>query len=179
LMTGKQTILAPAFPTCSMAQATLGAGDVRRRFKNVIDVLRYHVATGRFGYVDRIMAAMDPAVVEETVREAVRAALSAASSPRVTKGNPLERERGTWRPKPEVVEVTYVEEETLSLESAIPTRAWLHGRPLQVGDRIRILYTPPRIPSEEELAEFFDAVRKDLNVAKLVASLAMTPESHG
>jgi hypothetical protein len=164
-----------------MAQATLGAGDVRRRFENVIDVLRYHVATGRFGYVDRIMAAMDPAVVEETVREAVRAALSAASSPRVTKGSPLEydREKRTWRPKPEVVEVTYVEEETLSPGSAIPTRAWLHGRPLQVGDRVRILYTPPRIPSEEELAEFFDAVRKDLNVAKLVASLAMTPESHG
>jgi hypothetical protein len=164
-----------------MAQATLGAGDVRRRFENVIDVLRYHAATGRFGYVDRIMAAMDPAVVEETVREAVRAALSAASSPRVTKGSPLEydREKRTWRPKPEVVEVTYVEEETLSPGGAIPTRAWLHGRPLQVGDRVRILYTPPRIPSEEELAEFFDAVRKDLNVAKLVASLAMTLESRG
>jgi CRISPR type I-A-associated protein Csa5 len=164
-----------------MAQATLGAGDVRRRFENVIDVLRYHVATGRFGYVDRIMAAMDPAVVEETVREAVRAALSAASSPRVIEGYLLEydKEKKSWEPKPEKTKVEYVEDERLRPGSAIPTRARLHGKLLQVGNEWRITYTPPRIPSEKELAEFFDAVRKDLNVAKLVASLAMTLESRG
>jgi CRISPR type I-A-associated protein Csa5 len=77
------------------------------------------------------------------------------------------------------VEVTYVEEETIR-KGQIPTRAWLHGRLLQVGGEWKILYTPPRLPSDGELAEFFDEVRKNIGVAKLVASLAMTkPEAEG
>jgi CRISPR type I-A-associated protein Csa5 len=161
------------------ATAVLEARNIRKKYRNIIDTLRYHVATGRFSYVDRIMAAMAPSVVEETVREAVRAALSAASSPRVAKGNPIEynREKNAWEPSPTPVDVEYVEEERLSRQAArgaIPTRARLHGKIVQVDGEWKILYTPPRIPSDEELAAFFDEIRRDLNVAKLVASLAMT-----
>jgi len=162
--------------------SVLKASDVAGRFRNLIDVLRYHVATGRFSYVDRIMAAMDPSVVEETVREALRAALSAVSSPKVARGNPIrfdEKER-IWKPIEQSIEVEYVEEERLdpkqAMRGAIPTRARLHGRLLQVDNEWKILYTPPRLPSDKELAAFFDEIRKDLGVAKLVASLAMTEE---
>jgi CRISPR type I-A-associated protein Csa5 len=162
-----------------MSSAILDAGNVRKQFENVIDVLRYHVAAGRFSYVDRIMSAMSPDVVEETVREAVRAALSASSSPRIIEGNPLEynKEKKSWEPKPEKIRVEYVEDERLRPGDPIPARARLHGRLLQVDSEWRIIYTPPRIPSEDELARFFDAVRRDLRVAKLVASLAMTHSS--
>jgi hypothetical protein len=164
-----------------MAMATtIRAKDVVKRFRNLIDTLRYHVATGRFSYVDRIIAAMDSSVVEETVREAVRAALSAASAPRIAKGNPIEfnEEKKVWEliDREEVVE--YVEEERIGRGRTagviIPARALLHGRPLQVGDEWKILYTPPHVPSERELADFLDEVRNDISVAKLVGSLAMT-----
>jgi len=163
-----------------MSSVVLDSESVRKRFENVIDVLRYHVATGRFSYVDRIMAAMSPSVVEETVREAVRAVISAASSPRVTRGNPVEysEEKKGWEVKQGEIEVEYVEEERISPREGgrlvVPARARLHGRLLKVGEEWKILYTPPRLPSDSELAEFFDEVRRNLDVAKLVASLAMT-----
>jgi len=162
------------------ATTVLEARTINKRFRNIIDTLRYHVATGRFSYVDRIMAAMAPSVVEETVREAVRAALSAASNPKVVRGKPIKynKEKGIWEPQPTAVEVEFVEEERLDREKAargaIPKRAWLHGEILQVDGEWKILYTSPHIPSDEELAAFFDEVRRDLNVAKYVASLAMS-----
>jgi hypothetical protein len=161
------------------AIANLNAEEARKRFKNIIDVLKYHVATGRFSYVDRIMSAMSPTVVEETVREAIRAALSAASSPKSIRGNLVRynESKKLWEPQ-EAVEVKYVEEERLDVEQArrgaIPIRARLHGELLQIGNEWKILYTPPLLPKESELAAFFDEVRRDLNVARLVASLAMT-----
>jgi len=160
--------------------SVLKADDVRKRFRNIIDVLRYHVATGRFNYADRIMAAMDPSVVEETVREALRAVLSAVSNPKVVSGNPIRYDKNerVWKPDEKSAMVEYVEEERLEREramrGAIPSRARLHGRLLQVKDEWKIFYTPPHLPSDSELAEFFDEIRRDLNVAKLVASLAMT-----
>jgi len=183
LYCGAQDILAHhSIPLVMTTLSVLKADDVRKRFKNVIDTLRYHVATGRFSYVDRIVAAMDPSVVEETLREALRVLLSAVSSPKVAKGNPIEfdEEEKVYKPKQNVVEVEYVEEEPLdpkrAMRGAIPARARLHGRLLQVDNTWKILYTPPRLPSDKELAEFFDEIRKDLSVAKLVASLAMTFE---
>jgi len=163
-----------------MTFSVLKAEEVRKNFRNIIDTLRYHVATGRFSYVDRIMAAMDHSVVEETLREALRVALSAVSSVKIAKGNLIrfDENEKVYKPEQNVIEVEYVEDERLDPEQAkrgaIPARAWLHGRLLQVDNMWKILYTPPRLPSEKELAEFFDSVRKDLNVAKLVASLAMT-----
>ncbi len=152
----------------------MGATDVLRNFAHVIDVLRYHVATGRFSYVDRIMAAMDPSVVEETVREAVRTAISAASSPKTVRGKELEydAESRKWKEGGEI-DLPCVEDEVLK-RLPPPTRAYLHGKLIKVGEENKIVYTPPRIPSEDELARFFDATRTDLRIAKLVASLAMT-----
>jgi len=117
---------------------------------------------------------MDPLIIEETVREAIRAALSAASSPSIIRGKTLDydREKKTFVEGQEV-EVVYVEKEELR-KDAIPTRVYLHGRVIKIGDKKIALYTPPWIPSERELAEFIDAVRKDVNIAKIAASLAMT-----
>jgi CRISPR type I-A-associated protein Csa5 len=159
-----------------MTLAVLDAENVKKRYENIIDVLRYHVATGRFSYTDRIMSAMSPDVVEETVREAVRVALSASSNPKVIQGNLLKynEEKKSWEPKPEKTSMEYVEDERLKPGDPIPARARLHGKIIQVDNEWRIVYTPPRIPSENELADFIDAVRRDLRVAKLVASLAMT-----
>jgi hypothetical protein len=159
---------------------TLGAKDAARRFRNLIDTLRYHVATGRFSYVDRIIAAMDPSVVEETVREAVRAALSAASNPKAAKGKLIEfnEDKRAWELTNREETIEYVEEESIrrgqTAGIVIPARALLHGRPFQVGDEWKILFTPPSVPSEKELADFLDEVRRDIGVAKLVGSLAMT-----
>jgi hypothetical protein len=114
------------------------------------------------------------------VREAVRAALSAASTPKVAKGNSIEFNEGkkTWEPTSREEVVEYVEEERIGRGRTggvvIPARALLHGRPLQVDGEWKILYTPPHVPSEKELADFLDEVRKDIGVAKLVGSLAMT-----
>ena len=155
------------------------ARKVMEEFGGIIDVLRYHIAAGRFSYVDRIMSAMDYPVVEETVREAVRAALSAANSPRTGVGRELryDAEKGRYVVGSQV-KVAYVEKEEIGGDPTkgdpIPTRVYLHARVLKTEEGVVAFFTPPRIPSEEEMAKFFDAIRRDLEVAKIVASLAMT-----
>jgi CRISPR type I-A-associated protein Csa5 len=155
----------------------LKADELRKYYSNLIDVLRYHLATGRFSYVDRIMSAMDSSVIEETVREAIRVAISASSSLRVAEGHPIvyNEESNKWEAKSEkIIKVTYCEEERLEAGKPAPTRSRLHGRLVQVNNEWKIFYIPPRLPSESELASFFDAIRNNLNIAKLIASLAMT-----
>ncbi|MGC8987929.1 hypothetical protein [Infirmifilum sp.] len=152
------------------------ASEIAEKYPGVIDVLRYHVATGRFGYVDRVMSAMSPDVVEEAVREAIRVALSAASSLRQVKASPcvFDKESGEWKVKEgKVITVTYSEEEEVR-QPPPPYRARLHGRLYSIEGRLKILYWPPTFPAEDELAKFFDEIRSNLSVAKVVASLAMT-----
>lgn len=149
--------------------------ELLKKFRNVIDVLRYHVATGRFSYVDRIMAAMDPSVIEETLREAIRSVLSASSNPQYQEGHPIkyEKEEKSYIEEDKKEKVIFIEKEELDKER-IPTRVYLHGKILSVEGKWIALYTPPLLPSDNELSEFFDMIKKNINVAKTVASLAMT-----
>jgi CRISPR type I-A-associated protein Csa5 len=148
--------------------------DILKDFPSIIDVLRYHIATGRFSYADRIMAAMDPRMVEETVTEAIRAASSASSNLRKVRGKLISFKKGTPEEKEET-EIICAEEEKLD-KPFPPARVKLHGRVIKKEDGSYVAcFRPPKIPSSDELARFFDAIREDLSIAKNVASLAMTP----
>lgn len=154
------------------------AEEVSRLFPGVVDVLRYHVSTGRYSYVDRIAAAMDPRVVEEAIREALRAVTSViGSAPRRAEVRVLEYDEQNKRYKPAESPrvVIYVEDEVFRSSEEVPGRARLHGIVgLDRDGKVKAFYTAPLIPSEDELARFIDSVRDDLEVARMVASLAMT-----
>ncbi len=156
------------------------AEDVAKNFPGIIDVLRYHVAVGRFSYVDRMASAMDARVVEETVREALRAALSAASSPRRVEAKKVkyDGESKKYRVLDETATFVCCETEEIKRSGEVspdevPERVFLHGSLMSREGRIEACFTPPKMPSEEELASFIDAVRRDLEIARVVASLAM------
>ncbi|MEM1554722.1 MAG: hypothetical protein QXJ72_07565 [Thermoproteota archaeon] len=163
-----------------MNGSEIGAEELLKKFKSIIDIFRYHVATGRFSYVDRIMAAMDPSVIEETLREAIRSILSAASNPQYQEGNPVkyDREKRDYIAEDKKERIMFIEKEELE-KGKVPTRVFLHGKILSVEGKLIALYTAPLLPSDNELSAFFDAVRKNINVAKTVASLAMTIPNYG
>ena len=155
------------------------AEQVSKMFPGIIDVLRYHMATGRYSYVDRIAAAMDAKVVEEAVREALRSAVSAVGSAsrrvrlRLYEFN-KEQKRHVLSNR--YVDVQCIESETFDSYDTVPGRVWLHGI---VGydeeeKKVKACYTPPVLPTEDEVAKFIDSIRGNLEVAKMVASLAMT-----
>jgi len=154
--------------------SSLSAEEIGKSFPNIVDILRYHIATGRYSYADRIAAAMDSRIVEETIREALRAALTAASS--VKRGNFRRVELETGKVLEDRVEVTYVEAEDVSDPKQIPGRIFLHGGIYyDEGERkFKACFYQPFIPSEDEMAQFMDKVREDIELAHKVASLAMT-----
>ena len=155
----------------------MSVSDIGKRFGNIIDLLRYHVACGRFSFVDRMNAAMDPKVVEETLREAMRAIIG--TEPITVRGQGLRFEEGKIRLKETASQVTCYETEELSekdvMGGRIPGRIWLHGTVLRTEDgRFMACYTPPRIPSDDEVSTFIDTVNSgDLSVARRVAYLAL------
>ncbi|RLE49481.1 MAG: hypothetical protein DRJ31_04735 [Candidatus Methanomethylicota archaeon] len=154
------------------------AEDVSKKFPGIIDVLRYHVATGRYSYVDRIAAAMDAKVVESSIREALRAVTSIiGTTPRKAQVRVLEfsREEKRYKPSEETLTITFVEDEKFHSAEEVPGRVWLHGIVgIDPEGKIGAFYTLPIIPDEKELADFIDAVKRSIEVAHTVASLAMT-----
>lgn len=160
-----------------MEVAEITASNIVKKFGNIIDLLRYHVAAGRFGYIDRICAAMDPKVVEETLREAMRAVIG--SEPIVINGRRLQFKEGKAELEEKISQVTCCETEELKerdvMGGKIPGRIWLHGTILRTEEgRFLACYTPPKTPSDAEVSEFVDIVNSgDLSVARRVAYLAL------
>ncbi|MHC1637481.1 MAG: hypothetical protein ACXQTU_04855 [Candidatus Nezhaarchaeales archaeon] len=154
------------------------AREISNKFPGIIDVLRYHIATGRYNYVDRIAAAMDARVVEDSIREALRAITSIVGSvPRKAEVKLLEysKDEKRYKPSNKTTVVIYVEDEKFESPEQIPGRVWLHGTVgLDAEGKVRAFYTQPLMPSENEIAEFIDSIRQDLEVARTIASLAMT-----
>jgi len=162
--------------------SSLSANEISKKYPGIIDVLRYHVATGRYSYVDRISAAMDAKVVEETIREALRSVMSIIGGSYKrdkAKECKYDKDAKTYVPTDKDFEIVYVESEEYKNSDSIPGRVWLHAK---IGyddksSRYRVFFAPPMLPSDSELADFIDSVRKDLEVARVVASLAMTKRS--
>ncbi|RLF94552.1 hypothetical protein DRN52_04965 [Thermococci archaeon] len=155
--------------------------EILKKFGNIVDLLRYHVACGRFSFVDRINAAMDPRIVEETLREAIRAIIGIEPSSRSVYRIKFEREeeasKVTFEKQP--IELVYCESKELKerdvLAGKIPSRIWLHGTVVKTRDgKYLACFTPPRIPSESEISEFMDIISTgDLSVARKIAHLAL------
>lgn len=150
--------------------------EILNGFRDIVDLLRYHVACGRFSFIDRINAAMDIKVVEETIREARRAVIGI--EPTVVEGYRIKFEKGRVSFEKQVTKIACYECRELKekdvLSGKISDRIWLHGTVIKTKDKkFLVCFTPPRTPSEINIAKFIDLASKDLSIAKKVAYLAL------
>ncbi len=149
-----------------MSEQMLSHKDILKKFRGIISVLRYLVATRQFSYVDRLAAAMSPdevgAVITESLRT-IRSALDSALDIVGTNGEKLKCCEVDPESPPPYAEGVAVRVKVKECRA----RSDLAGKEVTC-------YVCPKLPHEYEVADFLNLTSKDLEVARTVAAYALT-----
>ncbi|HDD26245.1 MAG TPA: hypothetical protein ENF75_04055 [Acidilobales archaeon] len=145
--------------------------EVLRRYRRVVSVLRYLVATRQFSYVDRLAAAMSVDEVRAVVIEALRTVKSALDSA-VT----VISDTGSYT----CCDIRTEEVPIYAGGVAVKVKVKKSSRPDIVGKEV-VCYQCPELPSEGEVARLLDDVSEDIEVARSISAYALSlpTESRG
>lgn len=162
---------------------------LRQRFRSLITALRFFAAKAQFGYLDRLASALDPAIVEATIYEIVRALRASLNAAFPVKIKLLGEDR-----EEECLCLDYIAYDSESKLKEDPFYALCKrfedvakvgivnyappGSRLRTGTYV-ICYTLPvkgesvQYPSEDEVSEFLRLVKtRGVEVARILATLA-------
>ncbi len=135
-----------------------------QQYNGIISLLRFFVDTERYGIIDRI----GNATAYESIKEAVYEALRIIRS---LKASAITVEYEVGGEKRKVACCEYEEKERARYASAVTGKSVTPGR----YENKEVACIPcPKIPDENEVADFLTKVKEDTNIAKEVAVLALT-----
>ncbi len=170
--------------------STLEVTDLRaaRKFRGLITLLRFFVARRQYNYIDRLSSALNYEVVEETITQMLRvfqALLNQATKVSLDLGEGKILEILALDYEGPYFSYDDIDSRIKILSHQFPDIVVIgkviHAEKpfLEVGKYYSV-YTLPNenegivYPSESEIARFLDAARRDIDIAHIIASLALS-----
>lgn len=145
------------------------------KFEGIVGLLGFFARRGKYGVLDRIGHAQSPEPVITAIYEAMRTVNALAARPT--------RVRGRHARKGEEVGLTCIDYDTFNTKEDLLDycQSWPvivdPEQAKRLGGEFVCCYTKPRMPTDEELREFFRCLKtpEGVSLAKQLATLAFAP----